>query len=161
MAFNGLNTLENLDISHNRLNRAPSISSVKNTILLLDLSWNEIYHISDSYFHFCKKINIFFLAHNHLIVIPNLKYISNSITFLNLAINNISNVTPMYNIRFPRLQTLLLEANQTRSFCFPPVHFVPRMNYVDLQSNELERICPSHANSPRRREVEISLENNH
>ena len=160
MAFNGLRTLDKLDISHNRLNKAPFISSVKNTLLRLDLSWNGISHISDTYFHSCKKIRNIFLNNNHLIAIPNFRYVSKSITFLNLATNNITNVIPIYGIRFPRLQTWILEANQIRSFCFPPVYFVPRIKQVGLQLNNLQRICFSHANSPRRREVMIYLGHN-
>ena len=160
MAFNGLRTLDKLDISHNRLNKAPFISSVKNTLLRLDLSWNGISHISDTHFHSCKKIRNIFLNNNHLIAIPNFRYVSKSITFLNLATNNITNVIPIYGIRFPRLQTLILEANQIRSFCFPPVYFVPRIKQVGLQLNNLQRICFSHASSPRRREVMIYLGHN-
>ena len=53
MAFNGLKTLEDYrDISHNQLSNAPSITSVKNTILHLDLSWNKLSHISDTYFRY-------------------------------------------------------------------------------------------------------------
>ena len=65
MALNGLSALEKLDISHNQLDRAPFISSMKNSILQLDLSWNEIFHISDTYFH-SKNI---FVDNNQLIAI--------------------------------------------------------------------------------------------
>ena len=160
MALNGLNTLEELDISHNQLHRAPFISSVKNSILILDLSWNEISHISDTYFHSCKKIRNIFLDNNQLIQIPVLEYVSKSIIFVSLGSNNISNVKPIYGIRFPRLQTFSLENNQIRNFCFPPVNFAPRMAIVGLQSNYLQRIDFSEAHSSRKKVVHINLHHN-
>ena len=160
MALHGLNTLEKLDISQNKLHRAPFISSVKNTILNLDLSRNEITHISDTYFHSFKKIRNIFLDHNQLIQFPNLEYISKSIIVVSLGSNNISNVIPMYGIRFPRLETLLLENNQIRNFCFPPVNVAPRLHVVGLQSNSLQRIDFSDTQSSRKQVVYVFLGHN-
>ena len=42
MAFHGLSKLEELDISHNQLTMAPSLLYVKNTLQILDVSWNKI-----------------------------------------------------------------------------------------------------------------------
>ena len=160
MAFNGLNTLENIHIAHNRLNKAPYISNVKSTILRLDLSWNEISQISDTYFHFCKKIKYIFLNNNHLVAIPKLKYVSGSIFVLNLAVNNISNMIPIYGIHFPRLHALYLGANRIRSFCFPSADFAPMINFVDLHSNYLQRIAFPRANNSHRYNVRIQLKQN-
>ena len=156
-ALNGLNTLENLDISHNQLNGAPSISSVKNTLMLLDLSWNRITHISDKYFHSFNKIKNIYLGHNQLIEIPNLEHISKTIFRLSLPSNNISNVIPMYGIRFPILHALTLQGNQIKSFCFPPVTFAPRVKNVDLEANYLQVIDFSHERSTRMYMHEVSI----
>ena len=149
-----------MHIADNRLNKAPSISSVKNTILRLDLSWNEISHISDTYCHSCGRIKYIFLNNNNLIAIPNLKYVSDTIIVLNLAGNNISNMIPIYGIRFRRLRTLYLDANQIRSFCFPPAEFAPMVTFVGLESNYLQRICFSHAKRSNRHAAAIYLEHN-
>ena len=138
----------------------PPISSVKNTILQLDISWNEISHISDTYFHSCKKIRNIFIHHNQLLEIPNLEYVSRSIHFLSLAANNNSNVIPIYGIRFPKLQTLSLGMNQIKSFCFPPANFAPSVDMVDLHSNYIQIIYFSLAHGPRKHKVYINLEQN-
>ena len=160
MAFNGLKTLEDLDISHNQLNKAPSISSVKNTILQLDLSGNKLSHLSDTYFRFCKKIRKVSLNRNQLAQIPNIEYIAQTIVFLSLNSNYISKLTPMYGIRFPRLQTLYLANNQIRRFCFPPVNIAPKIEMVNMRSNYLQAIYFSGAHSPRNPMVYIILYGN-
>ena len=147
-------------MSHNQLNKAPSISSVKNTILQLDLSWNKLSHISDTYFHFCEEIRMIFLDGNQLVQIPKIEYIAKTIEFLLLNSNKISKIIPIYGIRFPRLHTLYLAKNKIRSFCFPPDNFAPKVEMANLKSNYLQVIYFSDAHSPTNHEVNTYLNDN-
>ena len=160
MAFNGLTKLQNLDISHNQLTIAPLLLHVKNTLQTLDLSWNRITHIGDTYFNLCWKINNVFLDNNQLIEIPNVKNVAQTIAFLSLGFNNISDVKSINGISFPVLKSSHLASNQIRSFCLPPVKFAPRLRDVVLQSNYLSIIDFSHANDSRSPQVEVFLAHN-
>ena len=126
----------------------------------MDLSWNEISHINDTYFHSCKKSRNIFIHHNKLLQIPNFKYISKTICFLSLEASNISNVIPIYGICFPRLQTLEPGSNQIQSFCFPTVYFAPSADNVGLRSNYLQIIYFPLAHSPSTHKVHINLGHN-
>ena len=60
MAFIGLDTLYELDISHNLLTTDPSLVGLISTLQSLDLSWNRIISFGNSYFHLCINIaNVF------------------------------------------------------------------------------------------------------
>ena len=82
-----------------------------------------------------------YLHNNQLIGIPNIRSLSKTLVLLSLDGNNILSVMPMYGIYFPRLYSLQLSFNRITSFCFPPWHFAPLLQYVYLQSNELSTIA--------------------
>ena len=160
MAFRGLNKLEELDISRNQLTMAPSLLYVKSTLHILDVSWNKITHISDTYFNLCRKINMIYLGFNQLTEIPNVQTVSQTIIFLSLASNNISDVKPIYGTIFPMLQILYLSLNQIRSFCLPPVKFAPRLREVSLESNNLSMMYFAYANGSWSFQVRVYLVHN-
>ena len=139
-ALKGLNALETLDIGVNRLTVAPSIVGVKATLKYFDLRWNYIKHISDTYFDSCRNIMHINLAVNLLTDIPNVRNISRTLRYISLEANNISSAQPIYGIQFPKLHLLHLMKNQIRSFCFPPLTFVPRVRKVYISLNNLSRI---------------------
>ena len=139
-AFNGLNTLGNLDISINQLTSAPSLIDLRATLEVLNLSRNRIISIGDSYFYLCIKISEIYLDLNRILVLPNIQAISKGIVSFSLEGNNISLVNPMYGIYFPRLRMLHLARNQIESYCFPPRHFAPRLSIVFLDNNKLSGI---------------------
>ena len=160
MAFRGLNKLDELDISRNQLTMAPSLLYMKNTLQILDISWNKITHISGKYFNLCRKIKMVYLGFNQLTEIPNVQTISQTIIFLSLASNNISDVTSIYGTRFPMLQILYLSSNQIRSFCLPPVEFAPRLHEVSLESNITSVIDFTYTKGPRLLQVKVYLAHN-
>ena len=134
MAFNGLNTLEDLDISHNQLNRVPPISSVKNTILQLDISWNEISHISDTYFitFYHWRQTIFRMWYPYMVFASR-------------------------NSRPWALEWIKLKVSVSPP---PPANFAPSVDMVDLHSNYIQIIYFSLAHGPRKHKVYINLEQN-
>ena len=159
-AFNGLHALVTLDISYNQLTVAPSIADVKTTLRDLNLSWNYIKFISDNYFHLCRSIIHLELCCNMLKDIPNVRGISRTVSYISLGNNNITNAQPLDGIRFPRLQSLSLTSNQIRSFCFPPLRFVPHLHWISLSSNNLSYIYFSRENISVPESIKISLSNN-
>ena len=159
-ALKGLNRLVILDISQNKLINAPTLSYVKNTLEELDISWNRIGHISDTYFNLCKKMRIIHLQYNQLLEIPNLRSISHTIDILSLDGNKITSAVPLYGIHFPRLRTVQLNFNQLTHFCFLPANFVPHLQEVYLASNNLSRMSFSQTNSSIKHEVLMILGSN-
>ena len=158
-AFSGLETLYELDISHNLLTSAPSLVDLKSTLIILNLSWNRIISISESYFYSCTYIANINLNFNHLSDFPSIQAISDTIAVFSLEKNNISLVDPMYGVYFPRLTVLQLVSNQIESYCFPPRHFAPLLSDVYLQNNKLSTIQFSHVKS-RSQKAHIFLDNN-
>ena len=147
MAFIGLNALYKLDISHNLLTSAPSLVDLRSTLQTLNLSFNKIVSIGDSYFYLCLDIFDINLAMNRITNFPNMKAIANTIEIISLENNNISLVNPIYGIYFPRLYVLHLGNNHVENYCFPPRHFAPRLFQVYLQNNKLSEIQFSHITS--------------
>ena len=159
MAFSGLNVLHSLFISHNLLTYAPSLVGVRCTLQVLDLSWNRIISIGDSYFNLCIDIADIDLSMNQITDFPSLRSISKSLVTISLEGNNISLVDPMYGIYFPRLEFLHLGNNQIENYCFPPRQFAPRLSQVYLMNTKLSVIQFSHVNS-RAQQAEIFLRDN-
>ena len=159
-AFKDLNALVTLDISHNQLTSAPTIECVKTTLRDLNLAWNYIKSISDAYFDSGMKLATLQIGCNQLIDIPNIQNIARTLRLISVGCNNISNVQPLYGIYFPRLQDVNLESNQIKSFCFPPVDFVPNLRRINLSANNLSRIQFYYPNRRRSGTVDISLGNN-
>ena len=160
IALNGLSRLKILDISRNKLIKAPSLSLVTNTLEVLNLSWNKIRHINNMYFNWCRKMKSVHLDSNQLINIPNIQSISKTVTLLSLGGNRITTAMPMYGIYFPRLNHLQLSSNLITSFCFLPAHSAPVLREVFLHSNNLSRISFSDTYSLIKREVLITLGDN-
>ena len=140
LAFKGLNALETLYISFNRLTAAPSIADVRGTLKTLGLSNNYIKHISDTYFDSCMNVINIDISYNLLMDIPNMRDIARTLRQISLEGNNISSAQPLYGFRFPKLYWLQLAKNHIRTFCFPPLKFVPSIRHVYLSSNNLSRI---------------------
>ena len=158
LAFKGLKTLYQLDISNNRLTRAPSLEEVKSTLRELKLEYNYIKHVADAYFDFCINIKYIHIGYNKLTQFPSLQNIAKTIVAFGVQGNNISNANFIYGNIFPELHILNLEANQIGEFCPPPEKFVPRLHTIFLQGNKLSGIY-----FPResyRRKVEVFLKNN-
>ena len=139
-ALTGLHTLQYLDISHNQLTSAPSISCVKRTLLTLDLSWNYIKYVSDTYFDYCNNIRNIHFVFNQLTAIPLVRNVSRTLQSLHLGHNNISDAKAIYGVYFPVLVSLFLESNKIGSICLPPLNFVPNLYWLYLSSNDLSRI---------------------
>ena len=130
---------------------------MKNTLQILDVSWNKITYTGDTYFNLCQKINMIFLGCNQLTEIPNVQNISQTIMYLSFASNNISDVKCIYEINFPKLVILCPAENQITGFCLPPVKFAPRLRHVSLESNNLSMIDFSHVNDSRSLQVKVLL----
>ena len=144
MAFSGLNKFLRLDISHNLLTSAPSLFHLRSTLKSLDLSWNRIKSIGDSYFYLCIDIVQIYLDMNQITDFPNMQAISNIIAGISLQGNNISRGNSMYGIYVPRFDYLHLGYNQIENYCFPPWHFAPRLSQVYLQNNKISEMQFSH-----------------
>ena len=157
-AFTGLHALRILDISHNLLVSTPSIIDVKDTLEILDLSWNNLIIISETYFDSCSYMESIIIAGNQLSVMPNIKGASTTLKKIVLAYNNISDATPLYNIRLPNLRTLDLHSNQIENFCFPSM--IPYLDVVSLSSNRLSYLHFSQLNVTWSQKVYVFLENN-
>ena len=75
-AFKDLNALVRLNISYNKLTSVPTIECVKPTPRDLNLAWNHIKLISDTYFDSGMKLTILESGCDQLIDIPNMRYIA-------------------------------------------------------------------------------------
>ena len=139
-AFKGLNTLNKLDISDNRLTRAPSLTGLRFTLRELILTWNYIKHIENSYFDLCINIKHIYISYNKLTQFPILKNVAKTIVVFKVSGNNISNANFIYGNSFPKLLILGLESNQIEMFCPPPGNFAPILHSIYLQRNKLSRI---------------------
>ena len=157
-AFRGLKSLTTLDISNNRLTRAPSLAEVKSTLQKLNLKWNYIKHIEDSYFDFCRNLAQIYMGFNELNQFPNVQNIAKTIHIFSVVSNNISHANFIYRKSFPKLAHLDLESNQIGSYCPPPRQFTPQLRFINLQSNKLSRI--HFKNESREWEVHVFLANN-
>ena len=153
-----MHVLGKLDISRNLLINAPPIPDVKDTLQMLDLSWNNISKIDESYFDACHHIDTINMMCNQLRVIPNLKGASRTLKYLQLEANYIADATPLYNIHLPNLRELKLDSNQITSFCFPPI--TRYLDVISLSSNRLSTIYFSELNATRQGKVYLNLEPN-
>ena len=157
-ALNGMKALYMLDISKNRLTTAPSLAEVGSTLRDLDLSWNYIKHITDSYFDLCKNIANINIANNEITQFPHMQNIAKTIASFKVGGNKISNANFVYGNTFPKLSGLNLEHNQIDAFCPPPRRFAPRLHFLILNSNKLSTIYfPTES---LRRELEVFLMDN-
>ena len=155
-----MDRLQSLDISQNHLSEAPCLSWIKYSLEKLNLSWNKISHISNTYFDSCVKMTHLYLHDNQLIEIPYIRIISKAIRALVLDANYIASVMPIYGIQFPRLQFLSLNSNQIKSFCFPPEHFAPVLHEVFLALNNLSSIIFADTDASSRGDVLMHLGEN-
>ena len=157
-AFRGLKTLHTLDMSNNRLTSAPYLAEAKFTLRMLDLEWNSIKHIEDSYFNSFISIMHIHIGNNELIQLPNLQNIAKTIIVFSVDGNRLSDANFMYGNSYPKLKNLNLQFNQIRVFCPPPGNIAPRLHSIYLQSNKLSSLRFPY--DSQRQALDVMLENN-
>ena len=128
------------DISNNRLTSAPSLWEVKATLEQLQLGYNYIKYINDTYFDFCINIKYIHINFNKLTQFPSLQNIAKTIAVFEVAGNNMSNASFIYGNSFPKPLLLNLEYNQIREFCPPPGIFAPILHTMLLPGTKLSKI---------------------
>ena len=131
---------------------------MKNTLQVLNLSWNNISNISMTYFDSCNQIYSIAMSGNQLSAIPNIKEVTATLQYLRLGNNNISDAKYLHYVHLPKLRVLRLDSNQITYFCFPPL--TPALSDVSISSNRLSVIYFSQLNATRFEKVYGSLESN-
>ena len=133
----GLDRLSQLLLKSNFLTHPPPLTSIRTSLVHLDLSWNEITHIPRSYFYQCCKLHTIMLTKNKLSEMPNMVFIASRLRVIGLAGNEIDDAVLFYGRKYPRLRDIDFDSNNLDKFCLPPPRSAPRLKEVRLFSNNL------------------------
>ena len=109
-AFRNTTALEELYISHNLLVALPPIGDLRDTLIDLKVSYNQIQTISDFY---CATLKFFEISSNNLTLINNLSFFGlSSILQLHLRDNIIEDITDHFIWNLGSLTHPYLDGNQ-------------------------------------------------
>ena len=136
-AFEGLVSLKYLKLTGGQLIHPPSLKYIQKTLIRLDLQYNRIAHINDTYFARCEKVEQIYLQGNLLSIPPNIDHITHSLVALSLSLNQLNGVFVYFTKSFPKLKSLYLSENQITSFCMEQRRLLPSLEFLDLGFNNI------------------------
>ena len=140
-AFECLQSLKYLYITHCQLTTAPPIHSLTKTLIVLNLKMNNITYIPSEYFRGFDLLERVVLIHNSITYLPEMYFLNRSLTLLHLDWNRLEDIKPLYFVLFEKLKTLRLEHNFLTNLSFESVMWQV-MEYVNLGHNLVSTVNP-------------------
>ena len=145
--FCGLRSLEELNLSNNKLTNAPELLPVKPTLQRLKLGKNKIQHFCSDYFtgfEVLQKVNI---GHNLLYSVPNMGHVGNSLRVLEMSLNKIKTLDENLTggLDMTALNMLQARGNEIHYISVAIFAQMPKLNFLSLGENQLRHFADSTA----------------
>ena len=145
MVFAGLHMLRTVQITSGGLRSMSPLTPVKNTLVGLTLTNNNISGVPPDYFLGFKKLKRLTMTGNSLSLIPNISPLCNTIINLQLGSNKIYSISGgLIRTVYPLLQVLNLKRNTIKKFDSDILNFWPSLRVLSLSYNLIARLPTSY-----------------
>ena len=142
-ALAGLVQLEELKIMACGLTSMPSVTDVKDTLLIFYLHYNHISYVPRGYFRGFKKLHYLSPEDNWLAQFPDVTDLSSTLISLEVQTNNITHFPNWtLNVSMEKLDDIVIFENRIREF--PPIilQYQRKLRSISMYLNNLTRVSP-------------------
>ena len=139
-AFCGIPSLTELNLNQNKLTRAPNLTPVKDTLVILRLEYNNIERLIGKYFRGFRRLKHLFLSYNQLNTFPILPTrVRGSLIAWHLDGNQITSLDLRPFSWFRVLLELHLSHNKVRHFNTSIINKMPQLHALILEPPTISR----------------------
>ena len=142
-AFCGLRSLEELDLSNNKLTTAPELLSVKPTLQELKLGKNKIQDFPSDYFDGYDDLQQVDIRNNFLYSVPNMGYVGHSLKILAINYNKLNTLDEKLTggLNMTVLNRLTVRGNEIQHINVAILGQMPKLTYFGLSENQLRHLA--------------------
>ena len=142
-AFCGLKSLEELDLSSNKLTTPPELLPVKATLQNLNLRNNKIHYLPADYFDGFDVLERVDIEKNELYLVPNVGYVGHSLEILVIDQNKLKTLDDSLTggLTMSVLEILLVSENEIQHVNVAILAQMPKLNQFNLGKNQLHHFA--------------------
>ena len=142
-AFCGLRSLEDLDLSNNKLTTAPELLPVKPTLQELKLGKNKIQDFPSDYFDGCDDLQHVDIRNNFLYSVPNMGYVGHSLEILVISHNRLKTLDERLTggLNMTVLDKLFAKGNEIQHINVAILVQMPKLTVLGLGKNQLRHLA--------------------
>ena len=155
LAFAGLNNFQILNMQSNLLTAIPNLYIVRNTLIKLELSQNDISNAS--FIHEFPALEVLDLSQNDISTFPNISLVAQTLKILRLSGNNIHEIDLLESFgisldattnschefqskKFVKLEEFIFSDNELVRFPEELFYLLPKIGFLLLERNNLTKI---------------------
>ena len=142
-AFCGLKSLEELDLSKNKLTTPPELLPVKPTLQNLKMKDNKIHLFPANYFDGFNVLKQVDIRQNEIYSVPNVGYVGHSLQVLVINRNKLKTLDDRLTegLIMTVLESLRVYENEIQHVNVAILAQMPKLNHLDLSRNQLHHFA--------------------